>query len=114
LFSRPPWNYQLMAGGYLLALVPTLLIGAGSLLFLVQFARKPTAEGILLNGLAWAFFASLFYMAVKSPTYALIKAFYGLLTLLPVCVFGAAGWDFFARRKKFVFFSLSIALVTWA
>jgi len=114
LMLRSPWNYELMTVGYLLALLPTLLIGVGALISLGRFIRNPTGEGLLLNGLAWAFVAALFHMALKFPTYALIKAFYGLLIILPVCAFGALGWDFFARRRTILWLALSVAVGIWA
>ncbi len=113
LILRSPWNYELMTAGYLLALLPTVLIGVGAVIFLRRFVLNPTTEGLLLNGLAWSFVAALFHMALKFPTYALVKAFYGLLILLPVCTFGALGWDFFARRTKLLGLSLSFALGIW-
>lgn len=114
LVVRTPWNYHLMAVGYLLALAPTVLIGLGAFISLRRLILRPTSEGVLLNGLAWAFVAALVHMALKFPTYALVKAFYGLLILLPVCAFGAQGWDFLARRGRFFWVSVSIALGTWA
>ena len=99
-----------MAAGYLLALFPTVLILAGAGISLGRFIRKPDAEGLLLNGLAWSFVAAFIYMALKVPCYSQIKAFYGLLVLLPVCVFAADGWDFFTRRSKLLW-SLSGAVL---
>ena len=49
---RPPWNYELMAAGFLLALVPSLLIGAGLCVALVNMVRRPCAEWFLLLGVA--------------------------------------------------------------
>jgi Flp pilus assembly protein TadD len=110
---RPPWNYQLMVAGYVLGLFPTVLILAGTLISLARFIRKPEPTGLLLNGLAWSFITAFVYMALKVPCYSQIKAFYGLLVLLPVCVFAAEGWDFFTRRSKLLWSVSGVALGLW-
>jgi len=108
-----PWNYELMVAGYVLGLFPTLLILAGTLISLARFIRKPEPAGLLLNGLAWSFIAAFVYMALKVPCYSQIKAFYGLLILLPVCVFAAEGWDFFTRRSKLIWSVFGVAFGLW-
>ena len=50
LFSRPPWNYDLMAIGYWLALVPSFAVLTGGVLAMFLFIRRPSAEGFLLLG----------------------------------------------------------------
>ena len=111
---RAPWNYELMAANYLPALVPTVMILVGAVISLGKFIRRPTPEGLLLNGLAWSFVAAFFHMALTVPCYSQIKAFYGLLILLPVCAFGAAGWEFFTRSRRLLLLTLNVALGLWA
>ena len=41
---RPPWDYDLMNAGYVLALVPTLLIFIGTIAACARFLRVPEAE----------------------------------------------------------------------
>jgi len=111
---RPPWDYQLMAASYVLGLFPTMLILAGTVISLARFLRKPEPAGLLLNGLACSFIAAFLYMALKVPCYSQIKAFYGLLTLLPVCVFAGEGGDFFTRRSKLIRSVSGVAFGLWA
>ena len=85
--TRPPWNYELMAGGYLLAIAPTLLILIGVAICAVRFVRCPRPDSFLLLGLTFATFAALFYMNVKLPFFCNSKAFYALITLVPLCAF---------------------------
>ena len=40
----PPWNYDLMTAGYLLALAPTLTILAGAAVSVWRFIRQPSTE----------------------------------------------------------------------
>src|SRR5947209_14477004 len=51
---------------------------------------------------------------LEGPSYSQIKAFYGLLILLPVCVFAAEGWDFLTRRRKALSGALSLGMGLWA
>src|ERR1700693_824334 len=44
MLSRTPWNYDLMVGGYWLALVPTLLILAGTAIAIHRLVRQPSPE----------------------------------------------------------------------
>ena len=62
---RPPWNYDLMASGYLLALVPSLAIGLGLFVALVQLVRRPQAEWFLLLGLAAGLTVALLYQVLR-------------------------------------------------
>src|SRR6185503_19323615 len=41
---RAPWNYDLMAAGYALAIVPTVLLLIGLAATLRRFVREPTAS----------------------------------------------------------------------
>ena len=50
--DRPPWNYDLMAAGYLLALLPMCLIAIGTILALRRFIRQPDPIWFLLIGVA--------------------------------------------------------------
>lgn len=114
LYNRPPWNYHLMAADYLLALLPTVLIviGAGALLW--KFIRRPDLGGFLLIGVAGTTLFALAFMALKLPYYAEVKSFYGLLALLPLCVFGAAGWEMVLRAGKITVVVAVAVLGMWA
>jgi len=111
---RPPWNYELMATGYLLSLLPMLAIVVGAAAALAAFVRKPHARHFLLVGLAALTALSLLYMTVKLPYYAQAKAFYGLSIMVPLCAFGAWGLDLLARRNRWVNSILWIVFGTWA
>jgi tetratricopeptide (TPR) repeat protein len=111
---RPPWNYDLMAAGCWLALGPTLAILIGAALCVARFLRQPTPAWFLLLGPVCAFAVALIHMTLRVPSYAQVKSFYGLFTLLPVCVCGAAGWDWLARRGPRGALVLNVALGLWA
>jgi len=114
LVSRPPWNYDLMAAGYLLALAPTLIILTGAAVSLWHFIRKPSAEWFVLLGLSGAVMFALVFMNLKVPSYAQAKAFYGLCALVPLCSFGAVGWEVLTRGRKWLQFALGTVLLVWA
>ena len=112
--SRTPWNYELMVGGYLLALVPTILIltGVGGAVY--QFFRKPSAEWFFLFAFCALVACAFIFMTLKVASYAQIKAFYGLSALIPLCCFAAIGWDTLTRGHRGLRFVLGTLLLVWA
>ena len=100
LAFRPPWNYELMVAGYLPALVPAIVILVGAAVALWRFVRKPTVEWLLLFGLGGAVVLGFVFMTLKVPSYAQVKAFYGLAVLVPICLFGAIGWEVLTRGNR--------------
>ncbi len=114
LAYRPPWNYQLMAAGYLLALFPTALILAGAIAAAVRFFRRPDYSWFLLFGTAFATLAAIVFMALKVPSYGEVKSFYGLIALLPLCAFAAAGWDLLLRLGKWIAPAAAVLFGLWA
>ena len=112
--ARPPWNYDLMAAGYGLALLPTLALIIGIVLALVQLVRRPRAEWFLLGGLAFAMVAAQVYHFLRLPYACHIKSFYALPALVPFCAYAAWGFDFVAKRGKLLKFGLGVLLATWA
>ncbi len=97
LQGRAPWNYDLMAIGYWVALVPTCAFCLGCLLMLRRFLKKPSPEAFLLLGMIFCIGGALFFMALKVPSFAQAKAFYGLGGLLPFCALAAIGLDALTR-----------------
>ncbi len=91
MLSRTPWNYDLMVGGYWLALIPTLMIAIGVVVATYRFVRQPTAEWFLLIGFSAAVSVALVFMTLRVASYAQVKAFYGLSMLVPICAFAAVG-----------------------
>ena len=95
--ARPPWNYDLMAVGYWLALVPALAVVVGGILVLARFLRQPSAEWFLVLGLAFLAALAMVHMSIALPYQCHVKAFYGLCALVPLCAFGACGLDALCR-----------------
>ena len=111
---RPPWNYDLMGAGYLLALVPTFLVLSGMALTLLRWVRKPSAELFVLAGVSGAVALGLVFMSLKVPSHAQEKAFYGLCLFVPFCFFGAAGWEWLTQGRRWRQFTLGCVLLVWA
>lgn len=114
LNARPPWNYELMVSGYLLALVPTFMVVTGAAVAIWRFVGKPSPGWLLLLGLAGAVALALFLMTLDVASYAQIKAFYGLSALIPFCCLGAIGWDALTRNRKAFQFVFGTVLLLWA
>lgn len=114
LQMRPPWNYDLMAGGYLLALLPSLTLLVGGCAMLVTFVRKPKAKWFMLVGHAFLVIFSLLYMTIQAPSFQQAKAFYGLSALIPLGVFAAFGAELLARWLGRARILLWLGLGIWA
>ena len=113
LWNRPPWNYDLMAVGFVLALVPTALVLTGLARAIARTFHEANFVRLLLNGLGWLFAFAIVDMALKVPSYSQIKASYGLPVLLPFCAMGALGFEYWASRGKLVRFVLGTVLGVW-
>jgi tetratricopeptide (TPR) repeat protein len=111
---RPLWNYDLMAAGFLLALLPSLAIAVGLLAALVQLVRRPQAEWFLLCGVVGALAVGLLYQDLRYPYYGHARASYLLIGLVPVCALGARGLDLLARQGRVPAALLGVLLGTWA
>ena len=94
----PPWNYDLMSLGYWLALLPAAGVIVGGVLGLVKFLRQPSADWFLVIGLGFVMGLAVVHMSMAVPYYCMVKAFYGLSALVPLCAFGAWGLEAVCRR----------------
>ena len=110
---RLPWNYNLMAAGYLLALVPTILIIVGGCVTLRKLFTGSAIWLFLLSYCA-AVMLALFYITLLVPSYAQVKAFYGLSLLIPLSGLAATGWDVLTRRRKSLQLLFGIVLLIFA
>jgi tetratricopeptide (TPR) repeat protein len=113
LSVRPPWNYNLMSAGYLLSLLPALLLLIGAVVSLWQLFRKFRTDIFILVGLSLAVVAALVYYNLKVPCYGSAKAFYGLSALVPLGFFAATGWDFVTHGRKWCRLAIAILLAVW-
>ena len=113
LWTRSPWNYDLMAVGFVLALVPTVLALTGLMRALAGCFRSATLPWLMLMAIGWLFAFAILSMSLKVPSYAQAKAFYGLPVLLPFCALGALGFEFWAGRGKVARYVLGVAVGIW-
>ena len=111
---RPPWNYDLMVAGYLLAVLPAILVLAGAAASAVKLIHGGGADWFILLGLAFAVWVGLIYLNLTVPYYTSGKSFYGLCALIPFCAFGAVGWEVLTRGRKWLQFALGTILLVWA
>ena len=114
MLSRTPWNYNLMVGGYWLALIPTLLIVIGIVVAIMRFVRRISAEWFLLISFSAIVVIALIFMTLRVASYAQVKAFYGLSTLVPLCAFAAIGWEKVQGAPRLLRLSLASLLIVWA
>jgi tetratricopeptide (TPR) repeat protein len=114
LISRTPWNYNLVVGGYLLAVIPTFVVVLGAVAAIYRFVRAPSPEWVLLLGLAAAIVFGVIFMTLRVPSYAQVKAFYGLAALTPLCAFAAIGFGFLSDKWPRSQFAFTALLIFWA
>jgi Tfp pilus assembly protein PilF len=112
--TRPPWNYELMAIGYWLALAPTLGVLVGAVLAVVRFVRDPSAEWFMVLGLGFLLALTMIHMSIVAPYYCLVKAIYGMSGLLPLCACGALGLNALSRRSGKLRLVMCVTLGAWA
>jgi len=114
LSIRPPWNYNLMSAGYLLSLLPTLLLLVGVMSSLWQLFREPRSDIFIFVGFSLAVAMGLVYYNLKVPCYGSTKAFYGLSALVPLGFFAAVGWNVVTDGRKWRELTIAILLTVWA
>jgi tetratricopeptide (TPR) repeat protein len=110
----PPWNYDLMAAGFLLALLPSLAIAVGLLAALVRLVRRPQAEWFLLCGVLGGLGAGVLFQSLRYPYFGHARASYLLVGLLPLCALGGCGLDILARAGRVAAALLVLLVGTWA
>ena len=114
LAAAPPWHYDLMAVGSLLALVPTAAVLLGTAAAVTGLVRRPCAAWFLVVGVGGAAAFAVVAMSLKVASYAHAKAFYGMSAMVPFCAVGALGLDFLMRRGRFVRWIVLLALLSWS
>jgi tetratricopeptide (TPR) repeat protein len=106
--DRPPWRYDYLVAGMLLALAPSaaILLGCGTAIF--RFLRKPTIVWTFLLAVGFVAVLVVLYGSLRVP-YCFVKAFYGLAAAVPLCALAALGFDLLgasSRRLRGVVFLL--------
>jgi len=111
---RPPWYYDWMTVGGLLALPLTLLAVAGFFrcLYRLLFHRLD-AWSLIMAGTPLIFGAGIFYLTLRGPWLAHVKAFYALPALIPFCGLIGEGWTWLAQKGRRVEAGLWTAVLVW-
>ena len=111
---RPPWNYDLMAVGFLLALPLSLAIAIGLVAALWRLVRQPRAEWFLLLGVGGGLAVGLLFQLLRYPYYGHARASYLLTGMVPLCAFAAVGLDSIARLGRVAAALLAVLVGAWA
>jgi len=113
LLSRPPWNYDLMNAGYLLGFGISLLFLVGFARVLVRFICQSAPEWFVVVGLVFVFGLGIFYLSLRGPWIAHVKAFYAFPALVPFSVLVAVGWDWLGRKGRILRMAVWVVLLVW-
>jgi tetratricopeptide (TPR) repeat protein len=103
-----------MACGYLLALIPTLLILIGAAIALYRYLRQPSVSHFLLLTSCAAIVMGLALTTISVASHSSVKAFYGFAALVPLCFFCGLGWDAVTRGRKPREFVVGVLLILWS
>jgi tetratricopeptide (TPR) repeat protein len=114
LWERPPWNYESMAAGYWLALLPTLAALLGMVIAVRRFLRKPSPQWLMLLTLAFSIVFALAFMSLVVPDFGQVKAQYGLCGLVPLSAFAALGLEKLRELIRPAGLVIASLLGTWA
>jgi Tfp pilus assembly protein PilF/4-amino-4-deoxy-L-arabinose transferase-like glycosyltransferase len=99
---RPPWYYDWMAVAGLLAAPLTILAVVGLFELGRRLFLRPDASSLVLTGLPLIFGAGIFYLTLRGPWLAHVKAFYALPALVPFCALIAGGWTRLPQRNRWL------------
>ena len=100
--ARPPWNYELLKGGYWIALVPTLAVALGFGFAFAQVLRRGSAKWLLPVGTTLLFGVAAVYFSLIAPGTSQVRSSFGLMLLVPFCAFFALGLErLFSARRAF-------------
>jgi Tfp pilus assembly protein PilF len=111
---RPPWNYELVVGGYLIALVPTILALIGVAGAINRLIRQSSPEWFFLLGYSAVLAIALVFISLRVPSYSVVKAFYALSALVPFSAFVASGFKTWAAFRPRIRLFLMAFLIFWA
>ena len=94
--------------------MPTAILLIGLAAALRRLVRERTAAWFCALGILGATAFALVWMSLKAPTYAMVKSFYGLVALAPLCALGGAGWSWIAERGRAARLVVGVAAGVWA
>ena len=97
--SRPPWDYELLAVGVWLALLPTLVVLVGFARALRRAFQQAAAAWLLLTGALLLFGVAAVYFSLLAPGASQVRASFGLMLLVPFSACFALGFDTVLRGR---------------
>jgi tetratricopeptide (TPR) repeat protein len=112
--TRPPWNYQLMAAGYALSVVPAALIALGAAVAVLRWLRRPSPAWSLVLAIAAFTLAASIAQFLRFPYYCHVKASYCVGAAVALAALAVVGFDFLAARRPALGAVLGVALGVWA
>jgi hypothetical protein len=113
LWIAPPWDWERMAAGYVLALVPTVLIVLGAIVFVSRMVRRPGAVEGLIVGLGCVSGFALATWPLRLPIYSVIKASFILPATLSLAAFAGAGFAWVTSRSRVLRAVVLVAVGVW-
>jgi len=113
LASRPPWNYDWMNAAYLLAIPLSVITVVGIIFTLIFYCRDRSPQWFFVLCSLGLFVAAILFMSLRVPTYAQVKAFYGLPALASIAAVFAVGWKELSRKWPVLRPVTRTILFTW-
>ncbi len=110
---RPPWNYSLMHGGYMLSAVISIIFVIGFVVAIFAFLRRRALEWVIMPGILILFGLAILYMTLRAPFYSETKAFFCLPAFFPFIAVTSLGWDWLGTQHRVLRNTLWVALLVW-
>ncbi|CAN5542281.1 hypothetical protein BH09PLA1_BH09PLA1_06660 [soil metagenome] len=110
---RPPWSFDLMCVGYVLAIVPSIFVIVGIGGALLRLARRDDAAWAMLLSILFIVVGAICYLALQAPHYGSAKAHYGLIALIPFCALATLGIETLSFGNRRVYSVLAVLFGVW-
>ena len=111
--SRPPWNYDLMKAGYLLALPLSLLAFTGIWVALKKIFRERDLVWLFTVTNVFIYLLALMALTLLGPWLSQVKAFYALPAFVPFCALIVAGGNHLAQKNSAWRSGWAVLILVW-
>lgn len=98
---RPPWSYDFMSTGYVLAIVPTICVIVGVFTVLARVIRRFDPAWTMLIAIFLSVVGAIVLLTLRVPHFGSAKAFYALMTLIPFCALAVIGIDVLSFGNRY-------------
>jgi len=111
---RPPWSYDFMCAGYLLAIVPSICVIVGLIVALSRAVRRIDVAWLMLSAIILGVVGAIVLLTLRVPHFGSAKAFYALMTLIPFCALAVVGIDTLSIGNRYAWSGIAVLFIIFA